>query len=85
MPMKKECEVAGVSVQDIERIARNISRYARELKAMGAVVFGGTDPSIQIWVPEVGGDRVVLAELHGSFDGGDNTIMADVDGLMRST
>lgn len=80
---ERECEAEGVDPRQVARIARGLSRYAKELEAMGLQVFGGgTGGSIRGQGSTKG--RLILAHLNGDFDGGDGAGHTDEDGLLRA-
>jgi hypothetical protein len=80
---KQECEAAGIDIADVERIAKGISRYAKEAKKYGICVFSGSgDGTLRF--NDGGNGSLILADLDGDFDGGDGaTKEDDEDGLMR--
>lgn len=78
-----ECEAAGIDPKEVERIAKGISRYARQAAALGIQIFGGGAYSGSLRFPEDGKGALVLADLDGTFEGGDGATDWDNDGLLR--
>jgi hypothetical protein len=39
---REECEAAGLDAKEVERIAKGLSRYAKQADALGMEIFGGT-------------------------------------------
>jgi hypothetical protein len=80
---EQECKAAGVDIEDVKRIAKGISRYAKEAKKLGICVFGGSgDGTLRF--DDGGNGSLILADLDGDFDGGDGAAEEDDDGLLRS-
>lgn len=79
---EKECRAAGLDPKEVERIARGLSRYAKQADALGMCVFGGSGTGTLRMDDHVRGP-LVLASLNGVFDGGDGACRPDDDGLMR--
>jgi hypothetical protein len=78
-----ECEAAGVDPEAVRRIARRLSAAAREAKALGLHIFGGSG-SGSLRSPNTGSGALILAELDGAFDGGDGGADTfNADGLLR--
>ena len=40
---ESECEAADLDAEEVERIARGLSRYAKQAEALGLQIFGGMD------------------------------------------
>jgi hypothetical protein len=80
---EKECEAAGLDPKEVLRIARGISKYAKQAQALGIQVFGGSGTG-SLRFPDGWNGDLVLADLDGTFDGGDGKAndFGD-DGLMR--
>lgn len=77
-----ECEAAGLDINEVERIAKGISRYAKQAQKLGIQVFGGTG-SGSLRFDDGNAGRLVLADLDGNFDGGDGGTPESADGLLR--
>lgn len=80
---ERECEAEGVDPKEVARIARGLSRYAKEAEKLGLQIFGGgTGGSIRGGSSTKG--RLILAHLNGDFDGGDGAGFFDDEGLLRA-
>lgn len=79
---EKECQAAGLDPREVARIARGLSRYAKEADALGLCVFGGSGSGGLRFEDHQGG-ALVVAHLDGTFDGGDGAESRDADGLLR--
>ena len=77
-----ECEAAGLDAQEVDRIAKGLSRYAKQAQALGIQVFGGTG-SGSLRFDDGGPGKLVVARLVGDFDGGDGGSGPSADGLER--
>lgn len=77
-----ECEAAGLDPAQVRRIAKGLSRYAKEASALGMTVFGGAG-SGSLRFDDGGNGPLVVADLDGNFDGGDGAADTSVDGLLR--
>lgn len=78
-----ECIAAGLDPKEVEKIAKGISRYTRQAAALGIQVFGGGACSGSLRFPQDGKGSLVLADLDGTFEGGDGATDWDSDGLLR--
>lgn len=76
-----ECEAAGLDPKEVERIARGLSRYAKQAKALNLHVFGGAGSGTLRYGSDYG--ALVCADLEGTFDGGDGATDWDSEGLLR--
>ena len=70
------CEHAGLDENEVGRIAKGLSRYARAADRLGLTIFGGSGEGTLRT-----SDDLVVAFLDGQFDGGDGAIMSDDNGL----
>lgn len=77
-----ECLAAGLDPKEVARIARGLSRYAKQAEALGIEIFGGTGTG-SLRADDNSPGRLVLAELDGYFDGGDGGQHQDDEGLLR--
>ena len=82
---KNECEAAGLDPTEVAKIARGLSRYAKQAQALGLCVFGGSGSGTLRFddMQGIASGPLVVACLDGSFDGGDGGERPDDDGLMR--
>lgn len=78
-----ECIAAGLDPKEVEKIAKGLSRYARQAKKIGMHIFGGGSYSGSLRVWEDGKGSLVVADLDGSYEGGDGATFNDEDGLLR--
>lgn len=79
---KDECIAAGLDPKEVERIAKGISRYAKQAQKLGLEVFGGGTGDLR---QHNNGRRpgLIVASLDGCFNGGDGACKEDEDGLLR--
>jgi len=77
-----ECIAAGLDPKEIKRIAKGLSRYARQAEKMGLTIFGGSGTG-SIRYDDGGLGSLLVAEIDGNFDGGDGTTPFSNDGLLR--
>jgi|TARA_B100000929_G_C15453411_1_gene401963 hypothetical protein len=77
-----ECEAAGLDPREVERIAKGLSKYAKQAEALGIQVFGGTG-SGSLRFNDGGSGKLIVAHLAGDFDGGDGGSGPSGDGLER--
>lgn len=78
----EECIAEGVDPEAVRRIARALSRAARDAHALGLTVFGGMGSGTLRGL-NLGDGALILAELDGRFDGGDGGDHQDAHGLWR--
>ena len=76
-----ECIAAGLDPAKVRKIALRIERAAKEARAMGIQVFGGSCGSLRY--DSGSGGPLILAELDGNWSGGCGASMRDDDGLLR--
>lgn len=76
-----ECIEAGLDPAEVEKIAKGISRYARQASKLGMQIFGGSGGSLR--VPQDGLGSLVVADLDGVYEGGDGAAYPDENGLLR--
>lgn len=82
---ERECEAAGLDPKEVDRIARGLTRYAKQAQALGLTVFGGSSNGSLRYADDGIDDRalVVADGLGNNFDGGDGATNYDEDGLLR--
>lgn len=78
-----ECEAAGLDPAEVERIARGLSRYARQAEKLGITIFGGSSGTLRFADRLDNDGDLILASLDGTYDGGDGAYRPDTDGLLR--
>lgn len=80
-----ECIAAGLDPKEVERIAKGISRYARQAQALGIQIFGGGSGggSLRFARGHEEAGALVLADLDGMYEGGDGATDWDSEGLLR--
>lgn len=86
--LEDECERAGLDPIKVASIARRISAAAKDAKALGLTIFGGSGSGSLRWRDPFENDYTrapfVVAHLRGgNFDGGDGAEHPDENGLMR--
>ncbi|HAT2715827.1 TPA: hypothetical protein I8303_004637 [Aeromonas hydrophila] len=77
-----ECEAAGLDPAQVRRIAKGLSRYAKEAQALGLTVFGGSGLG-SLRVDDGGDGQLIVAYLDGWFDGGAGNSRHDAAELLR--
>lgn len=81
---RDECLAAGLDYKAVRKLANDLSAIGRRARAMGITIFGNSGSGVLIGED---GDpirgQLVLAEVDGMFDGGDNTPQFDEEGLQR--
>ena len=77
-----ECEASGLDEKEVERIARGLSRYAKEASKLGLHIFGGAGGELR-YDDKSGLPPLKVAYLDGSFDGGCGASVDHGDGLER--
>ena len=82
---KKECEKAGLDPDEVERIAKGLSRYGKQADKLGLGIFGGSGSGTLRFRdnhdPE--GRALVVAVIDGDVDGGDGSESEDKNGFLR--
>jgi hypothetical protein len=78
-----ECLAANLDPKEVERIAKGISRYAKQAKKLGITVFGGSSGRLDFDDQGTGNEPLVVASLDGLFDGGCGSTSTDENGLIR--
>lgn len=78
----KECEAAGLDAKEVERIAKGLSRYAKQADALGMEIFGGSG-SGTLRFDDGNLHKLIVADIDGFFDGGDGGSKPSEDGLSR--
>lgn len=86
--LEEECERAGLDPRKVASIARRLSAAAKDAKALGLTIFGGSGMGSLRWHDPYENDPrkgpLVVAHLAGgNFDGGDGAEHPDDFGLMR--
>lgn len=79
---KSECIAAGLDPKEIDRIAKGISRYAKQAQKLRIQIFGGGAGG-HLRFNDGGNGDLIIASLDGSFDGGDGANVPDENGLLR--
>lgn len=77
-----ECKAAGLDPAQVRRIAKGLSRYAKEAQALGLIVFGGSGQG-SLRVDDGGDGQLIVAYLDGWIDGGAGDSRTDAAGLLR--
>lgn len=86
--LEEECERAGLDPTKVASIARRITNAAKEARALGLTIFGGSGSGSLRWHDPFENDHrkgaLVVAHMPGgNFDGGDGAEHPDEYGLMR--
>lgn len=79
---ENECVAAGLDPDEVERIARRINRAAKDARALGLEVFGGST-SGSLRTIEAGPQLIVAEMPGGCWSGGDGASREDENGLLR--
>ncbi len=80
--LEEGCEAAGLDEVEVERIAKGISRYAKQAAKLGLHVFGGSGRGT-LRQHDPTGNSIIVATLDGLIDGGDGGERIDEDGVAR--
>ena len=81
-----ECVKAGVDPLEIDRIARGLTRYAKQAEKLGVTIFGGTGSgTLRIYDDNSPGALPLILGYAdaGYWDGGCGAECEDDEGLMR--
>jgi hypothetical protein len=78
-----ECVAAGLDPKEVRRIAKGISRYAKQAQNLGMTVFGGSSGRLDFDDQGTGNKPLVVADLDGMYDGGCGSTDTDENGLIR--
>ena len=78
-----ECIAAGLDPKEVNRIAKGISRYAKQAQSLGITIFGGSSGRLDFDDRGTGSEPLIVASLDGMFDGGCGSTQTDDDGLVR--
>lgn len=78
-----ECKAADVDSKEVEKIAKGLSRYAKQAEKLGLTIFGGSGSGSLRIADDTGFGELVVGELEGRFDGGDGATSFHQDGLQR--
>lgn len=77
---EEECRSVGLDPEKVNRIAARINQAAKEARALGLEVFGGSNGSLRVISS---GPPLVVAEMSGgAWNGGDGAITEGPDGLL---
>lgn len=89
----EECRAAGIDEKAVASIARRLQKAAIDAQRLGLVVFGGsgsgslravnTEYSESSSSGHCGTGKLVVADMDGSWDGGDGGYSEGPDGLLR--
>lgn len=85
---ERECERAGLDQRKVASLVRRLNAAAKDAKAMGLTIFGGSGTGSLRWRDPYDNDAyrgplVVAFLAGGNFDGGDGACAEDELGLMR--
>lgn len=89
---EEECAAAGLDPKKVASIARRLDRAAKDAKALGLTVFGGTGSGTLRRSNSALGNRsgghvhcgpLIVANMDGSWDGGDGGFGPGPDGFQR--
>jgi hypothetical protein len=86
--LEEECERAGLDRAKVASIVRRLNSAAKDAKALGLTIFGGSGTGSLRWRDPDENDvyqgPLVVAHIRGgNFDGGDGAEHPDEFGLMR--
>lgn len=82
----RSIDKAGLDYKKIKSLATRLSKIGLEAEKMGITIFGGSGSgSMRIYDPRDGltGRPLIVAQVDGSYDGGDGACWEDEDGCMR--
>ena len=80
---ENECDEAGLSHDEVTKIAKGVSRYALMAQKLGLGIFGGSSAGTLRFYENPDSPPLIIASLDGDFDGGDGAVRIDDDGLLR--
>lgn len=80
---ENECIAAGKDYKEIARLASQLSHLSKVAKRLGVYVFWGSGSGTLRCHGHDGTRSIILAELEGTFDGGDGACGYGRDGLLR--
>ncbi len=78
-----ECIAANLDPKEVQRIAKGLSRYAKQAQALGITIFGGSSGRLDFDDLGTGNQPLIVANLDGMFDGGCGSTTTDENGLLR--
>lgn len=82
--MEDECRAAGIDPKAVAAIARRLERAAKDASRLGLRVFGGSGGGdLRTNSQSVHERPLILAQMNGSWDGGDGSASDDEEGLLR--
>jgi hypothetical protein len=79
-----ECIKAGLDYEEVKRIAKGLSRYAKQAEKLGLTIFGGSSGRLEFDDNGNGYNSLVIAILDGRYDGGCGGTHVDDEGLERT-
>lgn len=82
MENEEECRAAGIDPAKVRSIASRLQRAARDAEKLGLQVFGGAH-SGSLRYDDGSQKQLILAEMDGSWSGGDGATSRDANGLLR--
>ena len=65
------CEHAGIPVDEVERLAAELSRCGRKAKSLGLIIFGSSGKADLRIYQKSNRRPLIVAQIEGPFDGGD--------------
>lgn len=81
---EKECEKAGLDSKEVEKIAKNLSKYCKQAKKLGLEIFGGSGEGYLRFFDNQSSKALIVANLDSdNWNGGDGSIRPDKYGYLR--
>lgn len=80
---EKECEKAGLDINDVKRVSKIATKLVKECGKLGIEVFGGTNNLSLRFDDDHGSDHLILITISGDVSGGCGAEHYDDEGLLR--
>jgi len=79
----KECEQSGVDPKKVKAVAIRLQRAVKDANKLGLLVFGGSGSGTLRYEDDFSKGKLILADMDGSWDGGDGGYCEKADGFLR--
>lgn len=78
-----ECIHTGLDPDTIDKMAKDLARIGKKMDACGIHLFGSGGGGLLLKSTDARQPPFVVADVEGPYDGGDDTIFEDSNGLKR--